>query len=213
MVCWGWWTGDLEFSSIPNSQLCWITLIRSSVSSSHLQPTVFRVTVMSLCGKQDKEIGTQYCFDSSGFGGLFHWVFYHLKEKRRPSWRTDRTDQDIGARILSSRSSAEDSFQPCVPRARVAVLPPVIGGPFTPAWIWLVWEDVVLRGGQGRAGGIQWAGLDCAGEATPRGEEHIGRGGGRDWLMVMWSQYTVALEPNRTEEDKRRRLGEIERNR
>lgn len=29
------------------------------------------------------------------------------------------------------------------------------------------------------------------------GEERIGRGGGWDWLMVMWSQNTVALEPGK----------------
>lgn len=71
------------------------------------------------------------------------------------------------------------------------------GWTFRPGWTWLVGEDAVLRGGQGRAGGTQRAGLDWAGEATLWREEHIGRGGDQDWLMVMWSQNTVALEPNR----------------
>lgn len=37
------------------------------------------------------------------------------------------------------------------------------GGTFRPGWTWLVGEGGVLRGGRGRAGGIQRADLDCAG--------------------------------------------------
>lgn len=176
------------------------SIIWSSVLSSHLQPTVFGVTVGSLW-KTGQANRTQYCFNSSGFGESFIGSFTP-ERKRRPSWRTNRTEQDRRTRIrlllVLSRWQASAMLAMCTCCCSASC----DWWTFKPGWIWLVGEDGVLRGGHGRAGCIQRTGLDWAGEATPRWEEHVGRGGGRDWLMVMWSQNTVALEPNRGEKNR-----------
>lgn len=159
------------------------------------QPTVFRVTFGSLW-KTGQANRTQYCFKSSGFGRSFIGSFTPerkamLEDKQD---RPGQKDMYPSPLVLSGwQVSALLAMCTCCCSASCD------WWTFRPGWTLLVGEDVVLRGGQGRAGGIQRAGLDCAGEATPWGEEHIGRGGGWDWLMVMWSQNTVALEPNRQE--------------
>lgn len=143
----------------------------------------------SHCWKKRKR--TQYCFNSPGFGESF---IFTQKQK----WVVEDMEDRTGQVSVPSSSSVGYRIQLDSPCARLCLVS-CDWWTFTPGWIWLAWEDVFLRGGRGRVGGIHRAGLDCAGEATPRWEEHIGRGGERDWLMVMWSQNTVALEPNEKE--------------
>lgn len=80
-------------------------------------------SLLGLCGKQDKEIG-----HSIASTALALAILSHLKEKGgHLGGRTgqSRTERHVS---MSYWSLADDRFQPCLPCACVAVLPPVIGG-------------------------------------------------------------------------------------
>ena len=166
-------------------------------------------SLKGVCGKTGRANRTQYCFNSSGFGESFIGSFTP-ERKRRPSWRTNRSEEDgrthIHLLLVLSGWQVTATLAMCTCCCSASC----DWWTFKPGWTWLVGEDAVPPDGRGRAGGFPWAGLDCAGEATPWGKEHIGGGGGRDWLMVMWSQNTVALEPNRQEKYKKIRRGSEE---
>lgn len=83
---------------------------------------------MGLCEKQDKQIGHSIASTALALASR-SLVLLHLKEKGGHLGGQTGQSRTEGHVSVSYWSLADDRLQPCLPCARVAVLPPVIGGP------------------------------------------------------------------------------------